>query len=329
MRRAEFGFLGVWVYTRVHTPRRWGAPLRAGVFVFEDFDSRPLRTSCAMVGTTTFLGSCTAPGARDVRRRAGRTCYGLLLCPANACRHYRRRTPDLADHAYGHCLAVLRTPVAAEEATAVGLRQGGRSLIGVLAHSRYQALHAAAQGTDRPSDASEADAAPADVSDLAWALAATRPALEVAVVDLDTRHGLRRVGLGRSLGLAPAAAADRATAIAAAWEAELDPALMAWMGPGDCEELGTILEDLGPESSVADLLAVAGVVAEHSRALRGVRRPASGHGVGAVAAGPDAATGRSRRDSAPSSAGASTGRSRPPPRSTPGPGAGRDGWPPP
>jgi hypothetical protein len=30
-RSAEFGFLGVFVYTRVHTPRRCGAPLSAGV----------------------------------------------------------------------------------------------------------------------------------------------------------------------------------------------------------------------------------------------------------------------------------------------------------
>src|SRR5438445_9497621 len=50
LRRAEFGFFGVVVYTRVHTPRRCGAPLRAGVFVFSDFDSRPLRTNCWIVG---------------------------------------------------------------------------------------------------------------------------------------------------------------------------------------------------------------------------------------------------------------------------------------
>ena len=50
LRRAEFGFLGVWVYTRVHTPRRWGAPLSAGVLVFSDFDSRPFRTNWEMVG---------------------------------------------------------------------------------------------------------------------------------------------------------------------------------------------------------------------------------------------------------------------------------------
>src|SRR6185312_663580 len=50
-RSAEFGFLGVWVKTRVQTPRRWGEPLSAGVLVFSVFDSRPLRTSWAIVGT--------------------------------------------------------------------------------------------------------------------------------------------------------------------------------------------------------------------------------------------------------------------------------------
>src|ERR1700739_74706 len=49
-RSAELGFLGVVVYTRVHTPRRWGAPFRAGVLVFDCLASRPLRTSWAMVG---------------------------------------------------------------------------------------------------------------------------------------------------------------------------------------------------------------------------------------------------------------------------------------
>src|SRR5437868_14991770 len=53
LRSAEFGFFGVFVYTRVHTPRRWGAPFRAGVLVLSDFVMRPLRTSCWMVGTRT------------------------------------------------------------------------------------------------------------------------------------------------------------------------------------------------------------------------------------------------------------------------------------
>ena len=44
-RSAEFGFLGVIVETRVQTPRFWGAPWSAGVFVFSRLDVRPLRIS--------------------------------------------------------------------------------------------------------------------------------------------------------------------------------------------------------------------------------------------------------------------------------------------
>src|SRR3954447_15268629 len=51
LRRAEFGFFGVVVYTRVQTPRRWGEPFRAGVLVLLNFELRPWRTSCWMVGT--------------------------------------------------------------------------------------------------------------------------------------------------------------------------------------------------------------------------------------------------------------------------------------
>ena len=68
LRSAEFGFFGVVVYTRVHTPRRWGAPLRAGVLPFAGFDSRPLRTSCWMVGTNEPLIDCrwsSEPAGRD------------------------------------------------------------------------------------------------------------------------------------------------------------------------------------------------------------------------------------------------------------------------
>src|SRR6185436_788486 len=50
LRSAEFGFLGVVVYTRVHTPRRWGEPLSAGVLVLVTLSWRPLRTSWLIVG---------------------------------------------------------------------------------------------------------------------------------------------------------------------------------------------------------------------------------------------------------------------------------------
>src|SRR5579885_409666 len=59
LRSAEFGFFGVVVYTRVHTPRRCGAatlrlrPLpdfRPGVASFFFGGLRPPRTSCEVVG---------------------------------------------------------------------------------------------------------------------------------------------------------------------------------------------------------------------------------------------------------------------------------------
>ena len=46
LRNAELGFFGVVVYTRVHTPRRWGEPLSAGVLFLLTLSVRPLRTSC-------------------------------------------------------------------------------------------------------------------------------------------------------------------------------------------------------------------------------------------------------------------------------------------
>jgi hypothetical protein len=50
LRRAEFGFLGVWVYTRTQTPRRCGEPLSAGALDLALAALRPMRTSCWIVG---------------------------------------------------------------------------------------------------------------------------------------------------------------------------------------------------------------------------------------------------------------------------------------
>src|ERR1700742_5298405 len=79
LRSAEFGFFGVVVYTRVHTPRRCGLPLRAAVFCLATLSSRPLRTSCWLVGIDR-------------------------LSPALASRAHSSRTLDLG------VLRFLRTP---------------------------------------------------------------------------------------------------------------------------------------------------------------------------------------------------------------------------
>ena len=46
LRIAEFGFLGVVVYTRVQTPACCGFAFRAGALVLVTLGERPLRTNC-------------------------------------------------------------------------------------------------------------------------------------------------------------------------------------------------------------------------------------------------------------------------------------------
>src|ERR1700686_2863431 len=91
LRKAEFGFLGVVVKKRVNTPRRWGAPLSAGVLVFDCLEARPLRTSCSIVGPRTLWlisglarGNCDAWGWKtstprgqamlELRAHSGQSC---------------------------------------------------------------------------------------------------------------------------------------------------------------------------------------------------------------------------------------------------------------
>src|SRR6185436_14190795 len=86
LRSAEFGFLGVVVYTRVQTPRRCGAatfflrPLpdfRPGVASFLVFGWRPLRTSWEVVGMrrARIAVALSTPGAPPGRAGPGHRAY--------------------------------------------------------------------------------------------------------------------------------------------------------------------------------------------------------------------------------------------------------------
>src|ERR1700730_9141498 len=88
LRSAEFGFFGVVVYTRVHTPRRCGAatlrlrPLpdfRPGVASFFFGGLRPIRTSWEVVGMRRGM---VPEGARAPRRRrlASGRCGDRAAC---------------------------------------------------------------------------------------------------------------------------------------------------------------------------------------------------------------------------------------------------------
>src|SRR5437868_15342836 len=86
LRSYEFGFFGVVVYTRVHTPRRCGAAtfflrplpdLRPGVDSFLDFGVRPLRTSWLVVGMRREMVAKFAPApwpGGELQRLCPRGC---------------------------------------------------------------------------------------------------------------------------------------------------------------------------------------------------------------------------------------------------------------
>lgn len=232
---------------------------------------------------------------------------------------------DLADHAYAHACAVLGADDAAAEVALAAVRRGGRSRSAVLGHARAGVLE-----REAPS-ARVDDPAPDDLTELAAALAATRPVLERVVVDLDGRHGLDRGGFARALGVPIAVAGARATAVATAWHDELDPVVLARLGAGECDELAALLERPGrdagdgdrdddgvdstaiePGATLDELLHLGPVVAEHAascavcadrlRSMVSVRtllaqRPVEGTAPAVVRAA--AATSRARRPTPP------------------------------
>jgi hypothetical protein len=168
--------------------------------------------------------------------------------------------PTPADHAYAHCLAILRQPSAAEKAAAAAVRVAGASTVAALAAARHEALIEVGRTPPPPL------IDPVDLAGLAWMLTGTRPPEERALADLDLRHGLDRAGLGEALGVSPARAAAQATEVEGAWARELDPALLAWLGPGECAELAAVLARNGvtsPRPPVDQLLAVRGEVSAH------------------------------------------------------------------
>ena len=154
--------------------------------------------------------------------------------------------PTLATAAFAHASAVLVSGPAAVQAATIALRRGGRSRSTVLGHARDAALALAGDAC-----VDLAITAPADLVELARALTFTRPPLERAIVDLAGRHHLDQRDLGRALGLPPAEATARVAEVGETWQRELDPALLAHLGPGSCEELAAALESHRQEPATA------------------------------------------------------------------------------
>jgi hypothetical protein len=71
LRSAEFGFFGVDVYTRVHTPRRCGDLCSAGLEVLEATRFLPFRTNWLIVGKFSLrIGLTCHTDKPRARRRA-------------------------------------------------------------------------------------------------------------------------------------------------------------------------------------------------------------------------------------------------------------------
>lgn len=155
-----------------------------------------------------------------------------------------RRTPparlsrrDLAQTALGHALMVTNRWETANLVALASVRRSLHSSVGVLAHARHLAIE---QASDIPAfDLNEL--ASNEIREFAQQLAMTRPALERAIVDLSGRQGLKGKRLGKTLGVSASDADARAMQTNRAWDTELDPAILAWLGPGSCESLSAIL----------------------------------------------------------------------------------------
>src|SRR6202795_1250724 len=103
LRSAEFGFLGVCVYTRMHTPRFSGQPINAGDFVLTWTFSRPMRTNCENVGTVSLFYTT----ARRSTHRAQK-----ILSPTSQTRDAKGAAPAKRAHkncARAHSLAERST----------------------------------------------------------------------------------------------------------------------------------------------------------------------------------------------------------------------------
>jgi hypothetical protein len=164
----------------------------------------------------------------------------------------RRHRPSASAVAYSHALAVTKNALVAESIASSALRRGAHSRLAVIAHARHQSLEHARRTPPPQSD----DIAAGELRSLATQLAATRPPMERAIVDLELRYALDPSSFARVLGLTNQRAQQRSEAITQTWADALDPAVMAWLGPASCSELGALLTQaqLWPRSAHAPIV---------------------------------------------------------------------------
>src|SRR5690348_9705214 len=93
LRSAEFGFFGVVVYTRVHTPRFCGLPPRAGTLLLVGSFLRPLRSNWLIVGMFSRCRVRSGPETRPLKlSRRVRQARNALLPRRKKALYFRRLT---------------------------------------------------------------------------------------------------------------------------------------------------------------------------------------------------------------------------------------------
>lgn len=141
--------------------------------------------------------------------------------------------------ALGHATAVLGDAARAELIALAAVRRSGFSHTDTLAHARHLSISQMRNAPELNTD----DRAKPELREFAQQLAMTRKPLERSIMDLSQRHALSPHALGRALGVKASEAEKIVERTCAAWDHDLDPALMAWLGPASCDALARLLSE--------------------------------------------------------------------------------------
>ena len=223
---------------------------------------------------------------RHGRKRPGRGAHGGHGYRDSDMAGARQQVRGAADVVFAHCLAVIGDEAAAEDVARTAFLRAGPWRATLLGHARHEAVRRAEDLELLAGPPAGPIGTDADVTTVARVLARSRPPLERAIIDLRARTGTDRTALGRALGVTAQAAADRAAGTGETWDSTLDPALLAFLGPGGCDGLAAIVgsdtsrdaprepdgdtsdgpptETIPPPSTYAELLALVPAVAAHT-----------------------------------------------------------------
>lgn len=161
----------------------------------------------------------------------------------------RRHRPSAAAVAYSHALLLTENVEKSAQIAMTALRRGGGSRLSVAAHARHLAqMHARKYSANDLKIESAAN-----LRDFALQLARSRPAVERAIVDLECRYSLTPSALSRVLGTSVERTRTLSRMTSKMWAENLDPAVMAWLGPGSCIELASVLNSVKPSNQIVSL----------------------------------------------------------------------------